>query len=104
MWSRLSPSEERFYELPSPPGDGRSFWYEAGDIQRQQAQRRGQARGARGHGMLEGQPPDPGLLGQPAPVVLAHPPAVEEHRVTGLEVPASLASTVPARSMPGTWG
>lgn len=32
MGSRLSPAEERFYELPSPPGEGRYFWDEGGNI------------------------------------------------------------------------
>ena len=30
MWSQLSPSERRFYELPDPPGEGRYFWDETG--------------------------------------------------------------------------
>jgi hypothetical protein len=32
MWSRLSPSEQRFHQLPEPPGEGRYFWDEVGEI------------------------------------------------------------------------
>jgi len=32
MWSQLSPSEQRFYELPEPPGEGHYYWNEAGMI------------------------------------------------------------------------
>jgi hypothetical protein len=32
MWSRLSPSEQRFYELPEPPGEGDYYWDEEGMI------------------------------------------------------------------------
>jgi len=32
MWSQLSPSEQQFYELPEPPGEGRYYWDESGMI------------------------------------------------------------------------